>query len=137
MRTRRRRRIQNQQSQRSEPRSRSARAALKTSLLKSIGPNIIGQDALPALEDNATYAQNRPLGAPQRVYTPRPSSSTGSTYDFLSQGLDAVAQEIGQADASTRRSLMPTVGLANPGVATLPTSNVNYSKILQRVFGGK
>ena len=131
--------IQNQQAQKDE-RSRRARAALKTSLLRSIGPNIIGQDALPALEDNATYAPIDYSGAPQRVYTPRPSSSTGSTYDFLSQGLDAVAQgQIGQAQADQYQKELDAYrqALANPGVATLPTSNVNYSKILQRVFGGK
>ena len=68
------------------------------------------------------------------------SSSTGSTYDFLSQGLDAVAQgQIGQAQADQYQKELDAYrqALANPGVATLPTSKINYSKILQRAFSNQ
>lgn len=124
--------ISNQQSQQSE-RSRAARAALKSSLLRSLGPNIIGQDALPALERDAAYSPVDYSGAPQRTYVQKPSSSTGLVYDTLSGAADAVAQ--GQASAVQAADYDRQMQDYQFQLRSGGRKPLDYSKLLQQAFG--
>lgn len=129
--------IQNQQSRQDEN-SRTARASLKTSLLRSLGPNIIGQEAMPALERNAVYSPVDYSGAPQRTFTRRPDSFAGGFTGALSSLFNDVAAGSASRDqANDYQDEMEKYrfALQNPGVQRIPTSNVNYSKIFEQVFG--
>lgn len=143
--------LQNQTAVKDE-KSRVAKERMRGTLLKTLGGPSKGtygaggaRDAIidfsaiePSFEENARYNPIDYTGAPMQTYTPTPSSNTGGftgaladLFGLVSQGANAR----GQAQDYEAEMDKYRFALQNPGVDRMPTSNVNYSKILQSVFG--